>query len=157
MDFSSVKIYPLVFGLYLLNRGRPLLVSRILELVEYFNNFLSKLKPYLEFLVFKIVDSFLVSILKVQFTKLFEFQVFFLFLKIEKFLTFLPPVVVVCLFQRNSFVSNVLESGLSIINLESIVQEYFKHLFCNSIDFEMIFHKNLFSRQRSNCALGYNF
>ena len=136
MDFSSVKIYPLVFGLYLLNRG-PLLMSRIIELVEYFDNFL--------------------SILKVQFTKLFEFQVFFLFLKFEKFLTFLPPVVVVCLFQRNSFVSNVLESGLSIINLESIVQEYFKHLFCNSIDFEMIFHKNLFSRQRSNCALGYKF
>ena len=139
MDCSSVKIYPLVFGLYLLNRG-PLLMSRILELVEYFDNFLSKLKPYLEFLVFKSSRAFLVTILKVQFTNFFEFQVFFLFLKIEKFLIFLPPVVVVCLFQRNSFVSNVLESGSSIINLESIVQEDFKHLFCYSIDFEMIFY-----------------
>ena len=57
MSFSSVKIYPLVFGLYLLNRG-PLLKPRILELVEYFDNFLSKLKPYLEFLVFKSSRAF---------------------------------------------------------------------------------------------------
>ena len=57
MDFSSVKIFLLVFGLYLLNKG-PLFMSRSLELVEYFDNFLSKLKPYLEFLVFKSSRAF---------------------------------------------------------------------------------------------------